>query len=280
MVILPAFPVAWVMINFSPPVALDRDSDLIIAPTEGILFSLKPSNVVDVLVILIFPAALSVNVLELISLLVNSLNIDSQGYIGKVFTQASREQIPQPTGIFSNSSIYKATGIKDGDSDQLLFIHPVTDEAIYKPNLVDISIPAQGDGGSIFISANQSVSLIDGGKISASTFTKGNAGLIDITADKIIIDHNNQQTQTNTSLVNTGIFSISNPGATGNAGNINLTSHDIQILNNARIFTGTLSSGNAGIISIITGNLLADNNAYISSDTSSTGNAGHINLDC
>ena len=142
---------------------------------------------------------------------------------------------------------------------------------------------AIGNAGNINI-ASDSLSITNGGEISANTLGQGDGGQINIiTTDNIKIDAGNLDSPSQ-------IASIVFPKAIGNAGNINIASDSLSITNGGGIGTFTLGKGNAGQINITADNfLILDGinpfeDRIESSITSSVGrqgegNAGNITID-
>ena len=116
-----------------------------------------------------------------------------------------------------------------------------------------VGTKAEGNAGEInVVTAN--LSLTDGGRINVSTFGKGNAGAITITASGNILVAG-EDTKKNPS----GILSeVSNSRtAVGNAGNIEILSTNLSLIEGGRITTGTFRRGDAGDITITAqGNIL------------------------
>jgi filamentous hemagglutinin family protein len=165
---------------------------------------------------------------------------------------------------------------------------------------------AVGNGGNIEVTA-RSLSLTNGGLLSASGFGQGNAGNISINVgDNFILD----------GVGSNGISSnISTTARRGNGGDIQLTTGSLSVTNGAQLlsttsgqgnggditinardnvkfdgvgsnqsFSGAFSNvesggvGNAGNIKVTTGSLSLSNSAKIAAATFGTGNAGNINL--
>ena len=103
---------------------------------------------------------------------------------------------------------------------------------------------ALGGGGFVRINT-ESLSLTNGGQISASTFGQGNAGSVDIvTENKITIDGENA------AGLPSGAISQVFPGAVGNGGDVNITTESLSLANGGQISASTLGQGNAGSINI------------------------------
>lgn len=185
------------------------------------------------------------------------------------------------------------------------------DEMIHSTGIwSDVVGTSQSQAGFIDITVSGTLMLVNGGLISSSTFSQGDAGDITITADQIFMDGNG---------TDTGIFSDRSLEGKGNAGTIRITtSGHIQLFEDAYISSDTLSQGQGGDIFIAAESLTIDgewalagilSSTYghtdgdtcgdagtidivvansirlikggrISSSTSSTGNAGNITISC
>jgi len=137
---------------------------------------------------------------------------------------------------------------------------------------------ALGNAGQLSLHIAESLVLLDGGKITTSTYAIGNAGDIEITANNVTIDRQGGFT--------TGIFSDANTNSQGNAGTIKINAPGlIEILDGGTISSNTESLGSAGDIEIISGSLQVDSNnsgiltgVFSNAKAESQGNAGSIKI--
>ncbi len=155
-----------------------------------------------------------------------------------------------------------------------------------------------GNSSNIVINASDNLDITRLSTITANTSAAGNAGDIQIHANRVHIDGNGF-------TGNTGIFSGSYEKATGDAGKIIITATDkLEIIDLGVISTPSFGPGNGGIININSGNLniigsastplewkiysAQDNSNYTGIGSSSLGsgnagditvNAGNINID-
>ena len=145
---------------------------------------------------------------------------------------------------------------------------------------------ASAHGGLISLTLANAVSITGGGTISATTFSAGNAGEIDLQAGSLTIDGT---LDGSTAIANfTGIASDCELGSSGNGGSIMANvAGEISILNGGTIDTDTDGSGQAGNITVTHADSLDINGAGALaqftglssvSDTNATGNGGNINL--
>ena len=103
---------------------------------------------------------------------------------------------------------------------------------------------AVGDAGGVTINTG-SLNLTNGGRVSASTFGQGNAGLVQITAsDTITFDGESSEGFLS------GATSLVNSEAMGDAGGITITTGSLTLTNGGRVSANTLGQGNAGEVEI------------------------------
>jgi filamentous hemagglutinin family protein len=122
----------------------------------------------------------------------------------------------QPTGIFS-------TSLPGG----------VTPGGVSFP-------PATGPSGAVSVRAAGSLTLVNGGSISADTSTVGRAGNVSVQAKNIYLA-NAKSTQ------KTGIFSDSfSPGLSGHGGDVHVAADTLEIRGGGLISTKTIGSGGGG----------------------------------
>jgi filamentous hemagglutinin family protein len=127
-----------------------------------------------------------------------------------------------------------------------------------------------GRAGGINITAN-SLSLTNGGFVSASTSGQGNAGDITIAAsDSVSFDG------IGSNGVPSGAFSTVESEAIGRGGNIRITAGDLSLSNGARVSAATSGRGRAGNITFNAPTFTVTGNAQVLAATTSTGDGGSI----
>ncbi|MGK7947118.1 MAG: filamentous hemagglutinin N-terminal domain-containing protein [Microcystaceae cyanobacterium] len=146
---------------------------------------------------------------------------------------------------------------------------------ITAPETIDISgfgsITAEtsgsGDAGNININS-QTLNIADGTNITTSTDSSGNAGLITINANQALFLTNQSK-----------ITSEVREGAQGSSQGIILNTPSLTLNNSADISASTQGIGNAGNIDIFQADTVTiDNESSLNVQTDSSGMAGNINL--
>ena len=133
-----------------------------------------------------------------------------------------------------------------------------------------------GVGGSIRLNAG-SVTLRNGGTVSASTFGDGAAGSLNIQANSVTID----ATQ---AAADTGFFASTAAGSAGRGGSITLAAKEFQVSGNPKsgivggVVARSVTDAAAGDIRVESRNVILDNHAVVSSANLGGGPAGSVSL--
>ncbi|BAU12563.1 filamentous haemagglutinin outer membrane protein [Leptolyngbya sp. NIES-3755] len=98
---------------------------------------------------------------------------------------------------------------------------------------------AVGNGGNVFISAN-TLELLNGGQLVASTFGQGDAGNVRV------------EVRDRVSLIGapSTIFGSVESGAVGNGGNLFVSANTLELLDGGQLITSTRGTGNAGNVTV------------------------------
>ncbi|NJR74594.1 MAG: S-layer family protein [Scytonema sp. CRU_2_7] len=134
---------------------------------------------------------------------------------------------------------------------------------------------ATGNGGDITISSD-SFSLTDGARLSASTFGQGNAGnvTVDVTGRVTIAGIKDG--------FFSGIFSLVGTGATGNGGDITISSGSLSFTDSGRLSASTFGQGNAGNVSVRASDFVSlagsDTGIFSTVESTGVGNGGNIDI--
>jgi large exoprotein involved in heme utilization and adhesion len=146
----------------------------------------------------------------------------------------------------------------------------------------EVGLGATGKGGDVNVNAS-SISLGDGARIESSTFGKGDAGNVTLTAQQSISLAGNS-----IDGFSSRVSSLVSKGADGKGGNINTSAGSVSLENGGQFTSSTLGKGDAGRINIIADGVFTisgkTNNRDITnpfsgvfaSSQSSTGVAGDI----
>ncbi|NEO87410.1 MAG: filamentous hemagglutinin N-terminal domain-containing protein [Spirulina sp. SIO3F2] len=134
----------------------------------------------------------------------------------------------------------------------------------------------QGNSQGINVSTDK-LEVLDGARLSSSTFGSGNAGLIDITAtNSVRLQGEGSQ------RVISGVFSQIDFTGQGNSEGINVSTDKLEVLDGAQLSSSTLGLGDAGLITInatSSARFQGFNSGVLSVvDSTGRGNSGGVNL--
>ncbi len=146
----------------------------------------------------------------------------------------------------------------------------------------EIGAQAEGNSGGITIDSN-SLSLMDGARISSSTFGVGNGAAIAISATRDI------SLSGDSSLGNLNVSSILSEvgaGAEGKAGDITIDTSSLSLMDGAKLSTSTFGVGDSGVIKIaapksvtLSGEFRENVSGIFSEVEGARGNSGGISID-
>jgi large exoprotein involved in heme utilization and adhesion len=131
-----------------------------------------------------------------------------------------------------------------------------------------------GAAGIVSVSAG-TLSIVNSGVISATTFASGNAGRVTVAVSgRLTIDGSGE----NLAVSRTGIFSQTQ--GSGAAGTVSVNAGTLVIANDGVISSRTLGSSDGGSVSVKAGNLAIVSHGSIATDTLGTGsgNAGDVSV--
>jgi len=214
---------------------------------------------------------------------------DSSGNGGKINIDVKRLTIDGGSTIITNSSTSgKAGNITVNATDLVEII------GFSRAGGSGISSQADGvdNGGNININTNKLI-VRDGGAISVSTNSQGDAGNLNITAKSVEISNQEADNIPEDFLVRnpsvtfatTGLFAQANPGSTGNGGKLNIDTENLLITDGGQVGAGTFSDGDGGEMNIkakkieLIGNFESPAPTSLNSGTLSTGDAGKLTIE-
>lgn len=126
-----------------------------------------------------------------------------------------------------------------------------------------------GSGAAVRVEA-QRVEVREGGAISSATYSPNPAGSVEVIADSVLVDGNNN------ARVATGINA--NSGGSGNAGDVRVAAREVTITNDGAVSSSTLAEGRGGRVLIEADRLTVSNAGGIFSVAGGSGDAGVIDL--
>jgi filamentous hemagglutinin family protein len=135
---------------------------------------------------------------------------------------------------------------------------------------------AIGNAGDLTI-ATKTLLVQDGGQISTGTFGVGKGGNLTVNADTVQLIGSNTVDGSPS-----GLFANADRGATGNGGNITISSNELRVQDGALVFAGARagikSPSNGGVITITTQKLLLQNGGGVGTGTRGVGRGGNVNI--
>jgi filamentous hemagglutinin family protein len=202
-----------------------------------------------------------------ISLITKNLIVDGNGgVLTRISSQTAGEGRAGDIVIQTDNIEVKNGG--EISSDTL----PMSTESIPLEGIANLSddlTKNKGAAGIVSIHA-KNLTVTTGGKISSNSLTDGNAGKIQITADKLKIDGKGLYTEISSEAQHSG-----------EGGEITVKAKDLTISEYGQITSDTIANGIAGNIFVYADNLYIDGKNHIektgiSSDTSNFGKAGDV----
>ena len=155
------------------------------------------------------------------------------------------------------------------------------------------SLPSgRGQGGSININVDNTLTIVDGSEINVATSGQGNAGEVNINADFLNLDNNTFISSVSTTNFNAGNINlnvtdslqatdsfISTSSTQSSGGNLNIFSGDIQLRGNSDLTTNIfVGKGSGGNIAIEADSVIAFDDSDIFA-SAPEGQGGNVTLD-
>jgi filamentous hemagglutinin family protein len=129
---------------------------------------------------------------------------------------------------------------------------------------------ATGAGGRIDVRTD-TLTIVNGGVISGSTFGRGPAGDVTVTARDVLLS--------GPETPFAGVFSRSTQAAGGGpGGNVTVTANSLRVVNGAELSTSTTGDGPAGNVVVAARDVTLDSGGRVESAATATGPAGSVSL--
>jgi filamentous hemagglutinin family protein len=269
-------------------VAVSRVAPSAIGNAEGINITTKSLKVIN-------GAFLAADTLGLgnagiIDIDANNIVFDgvvNKNFISGAYSEVATEAIGNAEGINITTDFLqvingaqlsaKTDGIGNA-GDIIIHAHDIVFDGVGNnnasfPSGATTGVQANGLGmaGGIDITTD-SLKVMNGALLDASTFGEGNAGSIIIEANHVLFDGKYKTSAS-------GAFSAVTSGSIGDAGGLVINADLLEVINGARLSASTFGEGNAGGVSITTASLELTNDAIISASTRGKGDAGDIKIE-
>ncbi|QZZ20532.1 filamentous hemagglutinin N-terminal domain-containing protein [Leptothermofonsia sichuanensis E412] len=204
----------------------------------------------------------------------SSLELEANGQGGNILIDVSRQGVPgtvviagsatRQTGIFSRTM---TDSVGNGGNIQL----NAGTVSLQDNGIIGAETNGAGNGGRIYLNTT-SLSVSRRSAISAETTTAGNAGEITLLSDRLTLTDGGQIRSETSSSGQAGVIQLGRP---------DLPIHQVTLRGRgSAILAGTQpgSSGNGGNITLFAGDVSVQEQARISAETSGQGTAGNISL--
>jgi filamentous hemagglutinin family protein len=198
---------------------------------------------------------------------VNTVQLDQQGSLRADTRngQGGRIQLNTQALTLNNSSVIDSSTTGAGNAGQ---VQITTNVATLRNSTISSQTSGSGQGGTILLTAAESINLSDTARLLAQSTGVGNAGSMTLNTPEINIQEKSELS--------------SSTAAQGDAGNLNITANLLNLSQNSQISsesTGTMAdAGDAGAINLQVRDRLSSNNSSISTRTASNGRGGQIQL--
>jgi len=127
-----------------------------------------------------------------------------------------------------------------------------------------------GNAGDTQITTNQLI-IRNGGQIGGGSFGSGNGGIISITALDVQVIGEGLVGQS-------GIFTSTAPGSSGNAGALEISTDQFLVTEGALVSVGTDGSGRGGELTTVAKQVIVQNGGQILATTASSGTGGNLTI--
>ncbi len=144
-------------------------------------------------------------------------------------------------------------------------------DPLFPSSILSIAeIGSSGDGGIVTVNANRLV-IRDSAQIAVSTFSSGNSGNIFLNVSSSIEIFGAGE-------LPSGLFAEAFPEASGDAGNIVVVTEDMSVSNDAIVLTTTGGMGKGGELSLTINRLFLNSGGQVFSGTTSSGSGGNLTV--
>ncbi|MEM6254323.1 MAG: S-layer family protein [Cyanobacteria bacterium P01_D01_bin.156] len=198
----------------------------------------------------------------------------ASGDTGNVTIKANIIDLRDGAQIATTNFGSGTTGIMQVTAEQLFF-QGVSSDGFTQSGLE--SLGANSNGGTILVNAD-TIQLLDGGLISASTFGSASGGDVTINANSL------EAIGGTSNGSPSGVLSSVLQGATGNGGNVLLIVDQLQLADGANVGVNTFGDGNAGSLAInsetidLVGVAAEGRTAILANAILGNGNGGNIDI--
>jgi filamentous hemagglutinin family protein len=179
----------------------------------------------------------------------NNVKLETLGKEGEISITTRSLSVTNGAQVIANTS-------GKGDAGNITVIASDSVDVIGFPSALSTQVfptRAKGNGGDMSITTGR-LTVRDGGFVSSSTFGQGNAGNLTVSASDLVeVSGRGSVTDATGSFYPGGLFTQVNPSASGNGGNLSITTLRLIISDGAVVSArsfGTAGKANAGNITV------------------------------
>ncbi len=177
------------------------------------------------------------------SSLLTEVGAGAVGTGGNITIQSNSLSLTQGAQLLARTLGEGNAGQIDIDVDNHIFIDGTSPSGRFSGMFSNIERTGSGRGGNITISTDE-LSLTNGGRVSATSLGKGDAGNVKVSAtDSISLDSGRGEFVS-------GIFSAVEQSGIGAGGNIDLSARILSLTDGAQFIASTRGQGNAGNVTV------------------------------
>jgi filamentous hemagglutinin family protein len=210
------------------------------------------------------------------------------------FGNAGDMQINADRLILGNGAVILTAALRDGNSGKLTINASESVEVVGTapdklPGGISSGTAGSGAGRDLTINTRR-LTVRDGGLITAGTVAKGDGGNLIVNASDLVeLVGTGPDGRPSGLSAGSGIngvssipllqrFGVDPSKATGNSGDLNITTERLVLRDKAEVSTATIGSGFGGNIQIRANSLALSSGAQVSAATSGSGSAGNISV--
>ncbi|WP_017303205.1 filamentous hemagglutinin N-terminal domain-containing protein [Spirulina subsalsa] len=194
------------------------------------------------------------------------LGATNSGNAGNLSVSTPRLTLEEGASIYASTSGLGQAGNVTINASGFLRVIGTSPDGLLRSSLYADTFGG-GNAGNFTIQSPL-IEILNGGQISASTISQGNAGLLNVNGQNLTVAG-----QSNNGLASRLLFESQQAG---NAGQLNINVSNVQVKDSGTISAITTNTGDGGRLTVNTDNFQVLNNGSVRFDSSGTRDAGQL----